>query len=119
MIKKPNCKFSIRDFFDACSISIADENSANAKSRHTFCAGNSLTFLFLKFTILNMFMIIKNCFQIIIFFFILTNNLYACFSFLPYAFNGKFAYLPKNMEICFNKNDGEIFLRQIWMEQEL
>jgi hypothetical protein len=53
-------------------------------------------------------MIIKKFFQIIIFFFILTNNLYACFSFLPYAFNGKFAYLPKNMEICFNKNDGEI-----------
>ena len=53
-------------------------------------------------------MIIKNFFQIIIFIFILTNNLYACFSFLPYAFNGKYAFLPQNMEICFKKNDGQI-----------
>ena len=42
----------------------------------------------------------------------LANNLFAgCYSFIPYAYNGKFVYLPKSDEFCFNKSDGEIFMK--------
>jgi hypothetical protein len=56
-------------------------------------------------------MIIRYFFKILIIFFILSGNLSAkCFSFIPYASNGKFVYLPENLEFCFSKGDGDIHI---------
>jgi len=35
----------------------------------------------------------------------------SCFSFLPYAFNGQYVHLPKDLEFCYKKLDGEIFIK--------
>ena len=50
-------------------------------------------------------------YKILILFFVLASNLSAeCFSFIPYAYNGKFVYLPENTEFCFIKGDGDIHI---------
>ena len=54
-------------------------------------------------------MILSYFYKILILFFVLSGNLLAeCFSFIPYASNGKFVYLPENLEFCFSKGDGDI-----------
>ena len=56
-------------------------------------------------------MILSYSYKILILFFILAGNLSAeCFSFIPYASNGKFVYLPENLEFCFSKGDGDIHI---------
>jgi len=40
-----------------------------------------------------------------------TEVLASCFSFLPYAFNGQYVHLPKDLEFCYQKLDGEVFIK--------
>ena len=40
-----------------------------------------------------------------------TQVLASCFSFLPYAFNGEYVYLPTDLEFCYKHLDGEIFIK--------
>ena len=54
------------------------------------------------------------CLRIIIpIFFIISSTevLASCFSFLPYAFNGQYVHLPKDLEFCYKKLDGEVFIK--------
>ncbi len=56
-------------------------------------------------------MILSYLYKILILFFILACNSYAeCFSFIPYASNGKIVYLPETLKFCFSKGDGEIHI---------
>ena len=51
-------------------------------------------------------------FIIPIFFIISSTEVFAsCFSFLPYAFNGEYVHLPKDLEFCYKKLDGEVFIK--------
>ena len=56
-------------------------------------------------------MILGYSHKILILFFVLAGNLSAeCFNFIPYASNGKFVYLPENLDFCFSKGDGDIYM---------
>jgi len=35
----------------------------------------------------------------------------SCFSFLPYAFNGQYVHLPKDLEFCYKNLDGDVFIK--------
>jgi len=93
---KPLESFSLLTTFAANSISIADENSADANSFKTKQLLVGSNFLKLLFGIKNILLIS------LIYFILFTNSLNAknCLSFLPYGFNESYVHLPQSESFC-------------------
>ena len=95
-LMKPLESFSLLTAFAANSISIADENSADANSFKTKELLSGSNFLKLLFGIKNILLIT------LIYFILFTNssNAKICLSFLPYGFNESYVHLPQSAFFC-------------------
>ena len=95
-LMKPLESFSLSTTFAANSISIADENSAEANSFKTKQLLSGSNFLKLLFGIKNILLISLIYFIL----FINSSNAKNCLSFLPYAFNESYVHLPQSESFC-------------------